>query len=251
MIEITFPQKYIAPSCRKRLCISVSFCNIFFAFSGWLGHVLESTEVQNGSESPNQKTCIIFPYFFQITFLWHQSSCISTLLLSCLFFLRFWTEVSPGWLTLAILHLRSECSTSMLIFSQLFQLSPVLSWGCHISNHAVSFLSQRFSTTNVSWWLGYVHAGCVSHPPSAPTVLSVIAKRQGPSSLCPCWCGHSPCQCCSHPHPPSQSTLLLVFLGRHMLSRSESSAFTSASHLHLSVLRFLQASVNVVLATLS
>lgn len=67
MIEITFLQNYIAPSCRERLCILVSFCNIFSAFSGWLGRVLEIAELQNGSESLNQKTAISFPYFFQIT----------------------------------------------------------------------------------------------------------------------------------------------------------------------------------------
>lgn len=111
---------------------------------------------------------------------------------------------------LAVQPLGSECSTSMLVFSHLFQLLPVLRWGYHISNHAISFLSQRFSTTNISWWLGYLNARWVSHPPSTPTVPSVIAKYQGPASLCPCWCGHCPWQCCGHPHSPLAEHLALA-----------------------------------------
>lgn len=78
-----------------------------------------------------------------------------------------------------------------------------------------------------------------------------VCDCQGPSSLCSCWCGCGPCQRCGHPPPPLQSTLLLLLLGRHKLSGSESSAFASASYSYLSVTRLLQASENVVLTTLS
>lgn len=114
----------------------------------------------------------------------------------------------------------------------------MLSWECHISTHAASFLSQGFSTATVSWWLGYVRA----HPPSALTVHSLwlpnilVLPARAPS----CWCGHAPCQCCDHPRPPLQSSVLLLPLGKHKLSRSKRSASTLASHSHHSVSRNAQ-----------
>lgn len=182
-----------------------------------------------------RKDVIIFLYIFRVIFLWHKSSCISTLSLPCLFLLRLWTEASLGWLSLAALLLRLECSTPMIIFSQLFWLSPVLSWGCHNSNHAVSFLGQRLSTINVSWWLGCIQCRvCLT---SIICTYCAVCECQTSGSLQSVFCW-------TRPLP------VLPLLGRHKLSGRER-AVSSAWCSHISVPSFLQALVNVALTTLS
>lgn len=142
----------------------------------------------------------------------HQSSHICTLSLSCLFLLRLWTEASLDCLSLAALLLRSGGRTSVIILSQLLWLLPMVSWGCHNSNHAVSFLGQRLSTINVSWWLGCIQGrGCFT------------------STICT-WCAVCGCQM-----PGSLQSVLLLWTrplpvlpvqGRHELSRRESCVFS-------------------------
>lgn len=152
----------------------------------------------------------MFLYFSQIIFLWHQSSCISTLF--CLFLLRLWTGASLDCLSLAALLPRSECSTPVIILTQLLWLLPVLSRGCHNSNRAVSFLGQRLSTINANWWLGCIQCRlCLT------------------STICT-WCADCGCQT-SGSH---QSVLLvwtqplpvLPFQGSQELSRRESCVFS-------------------------
>lgn len=182
------------------------------------------------SGSPNWKRCITFLHFSHIIFLWHQSSCISTL--PCLFLLRLCTAASLDCLSLAALLLRSESSAAMIPLSQLLWLLPVLSWGCHHSNHAGSFLGQRLSTINVSWWLGSIQCRECLTSTICTGCAGCGCQTQGPSSLF-CCCGHSPCQCC-------HSKAGRSYLGQRTVS--------SAPCSHTSVPKLLQALVNVALS---